>query len=175
MGAAAVPRHGDDPVFCQAEIGDPAANVFSGRPALPPAWKPRIGVETEGVEQRAEKLFKSIIARSRALLLLYWFPLWFSYRVSLRISEMETGQIRRWLWRFFGDGSISGIRTWIVAVIAIVGLGSAVVFFVRRIWKPIFEAEDVARRLASMRLRIVTANPVDQPRFFQRPEMVVQG
>ena len=63
----------------------------------------------------------------------------------------------------------------LVAVIAIVGLGSAVVFFVRRIWKPIFEAEDVARRLATMCLRIVAADAVDQAGVLQRPEMVVQG
>ncbi len=75
MPLSAVLRHGDDPVFGQAKIGDPAPNVLSRWPALPPAGKTGIGVQTEGVEQPSKKRFKSIIARLRALLLLlYWFP-----------------------------------------------------------------------------------------------------
>ena len=88
---------------------------------------------------------------------------------------METGQIRRWLWRFFGDGSISGFRTWIASVITTDGVGIVVAALVRRIRKPLLEAEDVACRLASMRLRIVAADAVDQLRLFQRPKVIVQG
>ena len=88
---------------------------------------------------------------------------------------METGQIRRWLLGFFGDGSISGIRTWIAAVIAIVRAGIVITVLIRWIRKPVLEAEDVAGSLPPMRLRIVAADAVDQPRLLQCPEMIVQG
>ncbi len=74
MSLPAVSSRSDDPLLGQAELGDPAPDMFAGRPALPPARKAGIGVKTEGVEQLSEKRVKSIIARSRALLLLYWFP-----------------------------------------------------------------------------------------------------
>ncbi|WP_255471320.1 hypothetical protein [Paracoccus sp. M683] len=64
MALAAVARHGDDPILGQAEIGDPAADMFARRPALPPAGEAGVGFEPQRVEQLPEKLFKSIIARS---------------------------------------------------------------------------------------------------------------
>ena len=69
----------------QPKVIPPAPNMFPGRPALPPTGQGCLMVKA----QRLKKLFKKIstegFARSRVLLLLYWFTYRFSYKVSVRI------------------------------------------------------------------------------------------
>jgi hypothetical protein len=63
----------DDPILGQSEIIDPAVDVLPGRPALPPGRQGRVGPKAQRTEQLDKEPIKIGIARSRVLLLLYWF------------------------------------------------------------------------------------------------------
>ena len=63
------------PILGQPKIIDPAANVRSGGPALPPGGQGGVGEKAQRLQQLCEEPIKIGLARSRVLLLLlYWFP-----------------------------------------------------------------------------------------------------
>ena len=63
----------DDPLLRQPDIVDPAANVGFGWPALPPGGQGSVGRKAQRCAQLCEEPIKIGLARSRVLLLLYWF------------------------------------------------------------------------------------------------------
>ena len=63
----------EDLGFGQPEVRLPAPYMLSGWPTLPPAGEGAVGVKAQRCQQRPEKLFIDDFARSRVLLLLYWF------------------------------------------------------------------------------------------------------
>jgi hypothetical protein len=75
IGAFAARFRGNlnDPILGKPEIFDPTAYMLLGRPALPPGGQGRVGLKAERTEQRGKEPIKIGIARSRVLLLLYWF------------------------------------------------------------------------------------------------------
>ena len=72
-----VPRgvgHFEDPILREPEVVNPAAHMGPGRPALPPGGEGCIVGKAQRREKLNKKPIKITIARSRVLLLLYWFP-----------------------------------------------------------------------------------------------------
>jgi hypothetical protein len=63
----------DDPRLRQPDVVDPAANMGSGWPALPPGGERCIGGKAQRREQFCEEPIKIGLARLRVLLLLYRF------------------------------------------------------------------------------------------------------
>ena len=63
----------DDPVFGQAKVVDPAADMGFGGPALPPGGQGADGIDAQRGQQLCEKSIKIDLARLRVLLLLYRF------------------------------------------------------------------------------------------------------
>ena len=79
---------------------------------------------------------------------------------------MALGKIRRWNARKSGDGSLCGIRRWILIFC---NFNKAVSGFRRRLLrKSGFESEDVPRRLAAVGVRILSADAVDQAQVVAR-------
>ena len=63
----------DDPVFGQAEVIAPAADMGPGWPVLPPGGQGTVGIKAQRFQQFCEKMIETDLARWRILLLLYWF------------------------------------------------------------------------------------------------------
>ena len=63
----------DDPILGEAEIIDPAADMGSGWPALPPGGQGAVRIKAQRGQQLCEETIKIDLARLRILLLLYWF------------------------------------------------------------------------------------------------------
>src|SRR3989338_7157068 len=88
---------------------------------------------------------------------------------------MAFGKIRRLLCRKSGDGSMSGIRSW-VTVLFLVRSRKAVSCFRRwLLWKSILEPQDVACGLPLVGGGIMDADRVDQAQFREPGEVFVQG
>ncbi|WP_369682754.1 hypothetical protein [Roseovarius sp. M141] len=67
MIAAGLGRDLDDPIFGEPEVIDPAANVLSRWPALPPGREGRIGGKAQRAEQFCKEPIKIGISRLRVL------------------------------------------------------------------------------------------------------------
>ena len=63
----------DDPVFGEAKVVDPAADMGPGWPALPPGGQGAVRIDAQRGQKVCEETIKIDIARLRILLLLYRF------------------------------------------------------------------------------------------------------
>ena len=88
---------------------------------------------------------------------------------------MALGKIRRWLCRKSGDGSRSGIRSWVVPLFFLRSQKAVSGFRSWLWWKAILKPQDVARGETLVSVRILRPNSVDQAQFLQSCQMFVQG
>lgn len=69
---------------------------------------------------------------------------------------------------------MSGFRSWVLDLFFVRSRQAVSGFRNWRLWKAVFEPQDVACGLAFMGARIMGADAVDQPQLFQLGEMFVQ-